>query len=266
MPPYFNEEVIKPLSSSSLLSDDDEYIQRLGCVEIELHQEDGLYKPQIVLSLPKTMDECGTEETQLSFSPTNNSNSTQYSIMEDIHDKLDSWLGCQNGEEPTELKSAMKGSKDSNIPAIDRNVSFNKLEIREFNMTLGNHPSAVSGPPVMMDWNSQPIKKVVPIDQYEQSRGPRRSRRHMKLSFNDRRGILENEQGFTIDEVKDAWREALLIRKQRQETRMRSPTMNMADEAWESACRKTERLTKMFYDILVFPVTLAEHTSTLLSV
>jgi len=258
MPPYFNEEEVKPLHLSPLLSDDDEYIDRLGCVEIEFQQEGGFYKPKIVFFLPSANDDCHTEETQLSFSTTNKIDPTEYSIMEDIHDKIDSWLGCQNLEEPTGLKSAMKRVKNNDRPPIDRNVSFNKLEIREFNMTLGDHPSAVSGPPVMMDWNSQPKKKVVAIDQYEQSRGPRRSRRHMKLSFNDRRGILEEQQGFTIEEVKDAWREALLIRKQRQETRMRSPTMNLADEAWESACRKTERLTKMFYDILVYPMTLVD--------
>jgi hypothetical protein len=74
----------------------------------------------------------------------------EYSFMEELAQTLDSifgcnYSGCADSVARPVLKSILrrKGSSD-NIPPIDRNVSFTKLEIREFNMTLGNHPSAVT--------------------------------------------------------------------------------------------------------------------------
>jgi hypothetical protein len=98
----------------------------------------------------------------------------------------------------------------------------------------------------MLDWDAKPTRQaVVDLDLYEQARQPRRNRRELKLSFEARRGILENERGFTVEEVKKAWSEALQIRKQRQETRLRTPTQQLMDEFWESAQRKYNRLFGM---------------------
>ena len=85
-------------------------------------------------------------------------------------------------------------------------------------------------------------ESVVDLETYEKARQPRRTRRQLKLSFEARRGILERDRGFTVEEVKKAWSEALLIRKQRQETRQRTPQQQMFDEVYESACRKANRL------------------------
>lgn len=177
----------------------------------------------------------------------------EYSFMEELMQTLDSIFGCSYAYggcsepiAPPRLKSALrrKGTAEYDAEAaLNRSVSFTKLEIREFNMTLGNHPSAVTGPPVMLDWDAQPTKEtLVDLDQYERARQPRRTRRELKLSFEARRGILENDRGFTVDEVKKAWSEALKIRRQRQETRQQAPHQRMMDEFVESACRKYNRL------------------------
>lgn len=77
----------------------------------------------------------------------------EYSFMEELMQTLDAFFGCSYGTACTEaisppgvVKSILRRKKDSDpcTPPINRNVSFTKLEIREFNMTLGNHPSAVS--------------------------------------------------------------------------------------------------------------------------
>ena len=94
----------------------------------------------------------------------------------------------------------------------------------------------------MLDWESRPRESVVDLEKYERARQPRRSRKELKLSFEARRGILENERGFTVEEVKQAWSEALKIRKQRQETRQQAPHQRLMDEIYESACRKYNRL------------------------
>lgn len=123
----------------------------------------------------------------------------------------------------------------------DRQVSFSLLEIHEFDMTLGNHPSAVSGPPVMLDWDRQMNERVVNVDEYERSRTPRRQRRQLKLSLKDRKGILYEGKGFTHEEVRRAWEEALMIRQQRKETLQRGTLLTLFDDVWESTCRKYNR-------------------------
>jgi hypothetical protein len=104
------------------------------------------------------------------------------------------------------------------VRSENRRVRFQNVEIREFKMTLGNHPSATSGPPVMLDWELFSPRKVLSLDGYERTRPPRRKRRHLKLSLHQRHTILVKERGFSFEEVKSAWQEALEIRKQRKET------------------------------------------------
>jgi hypothetical protein len=74
----------------------------------------------------------------------------EHSFMEELLQTLDSIFGCSYGGcteaiSTPALKSALrrKGTPNYHAP-VNRNVSFTKLEIREFNMTLGNHPSAVT--------------------------------------------------------------------------------------------------------------------------
>lgn len=99
-----------------------------------------------------------------------------------------------------------------------RSVQFKDVDIREFKMTLGNHPSATSGPPVMLSGELHSPRKVMTLEQYEQTRPPRRKRRQLKLSLQQRHNVLVKEQGFSFEEVKGAWQEALEIRKRRKET------------------------------------------------
>jgi len=72
----------------------------------------------------------------------------EYNFMEELMQTLDSIFGCSYGgctqsmSHPV-LKSALR-RKDHSEPPLNRNVSFTSLEIREFPMTLGIHPSAVT--------------------------------------------------------------------------------------------------------------------------
>ena len=111
------------------------------------------------------------------------------------------------------------------ISSSNKNVRFENVDIREFKMTLGNHPSATSGPPVMLDSETFAPRKVMTLDQYESTRPPRRKRRQLKLSLQQRHNILVKERGFAFEEVKSAWQEALEIRKQRKETLERGYVM-----------------------------------------
>mmetsp|Transcript_23270 Transcript_23270/g.35910 ORF Transcript_23270/g.35910 Transcript_23270/m.35910 type:complete len:265 (-) Transcript_23270:770-1564(-) len=146
------------------------------------------------------------------------------------------------------IKSALKhGSGGATSPSVDRNVSFSSIQVREYNMTLGDHPVSKSGPPVALDWNYE-REDVVDLDTYEKARQPRRHRRKLKLSYKDREKILLHDRGFSKDEVREAWVAAIEIRKQRRETIARGALNEKVDEAWESANRKFWRL--LSYDTL----------------
>ena len=125
-------------------------------------------------------------------------------------------------------------------------VQFQNVDIRNFKMTLGNHPSATTGPPVMLDGELMDPKHlartVMALEKYEKQRPPRRKRRQLKLTLQQRHNILVKERGFSFEEVKGAWKESLDIRRQRRETLERGLAMMKWDEVWESTCRKFSRL------------------------
>jgi hypothetical protein len=161
---------------------------------------------------------------------------------------------CECANPAKRLKSALRPSKwtsggcagdipdDNNLPPRHRSVVFKNVNIQEFYMTLGNHPSATSGPPVMLDLSPRSQPQSLDLEAYEQGRQPRRSRRQLKLSLRQRHGILVKERGFSFEEVKTAWQEALEVRKQRKETLERGLALMKWDEVWESTCRKFNRL------------------------
>lgn len=125
---------------------------------------------------------------------------------------------------------------------VSNSVKFEAVNIREFRMTLGDHPSACSGPPVRLDWDSTSEPCILELEQYEKERQPRRSRRQLKLSLQQRHNILVKERGFSFEEVKAAWHDALEIRRLRKETLERGLALMKWDEVWESTCRKFNRI------------------------
>jgi hypothetical protein len=168
-------------------------------------------------------------------------------------------FGCASGCEPCATtgcvvqkprEGILKNGRNSNNtnkslaaePMMKRTVSFSQLEIKEFKMSLGDHPCSSTGPPVMLDWDSQPLlERVVSLDEYERLRSPRRARNKLRLSYRDRKSVLEDQQGYTTEEVNRAWAEAIKIRQQRLETLHRSPLMNTLDDVYESWQRKCHR-------------------------
>jgi len=155
--------------------------------------------------------------------------------------------GCQNFYPKSALRKK-NGPPFLAVPMPERTVSFSSLEIKEFNMTLGDHPSATSGPPVALDWDHVAGERVVSLEEYERARSPRRKRKQLKLSYKARKGILQSS--FTDDEINKQWREALEIRMQRKETLDRGLLLMTADEVWESTCRKCKRLSNCISSVV----------------
>lgn len=150
------------------------------------------------------------------------------------------------------LRSSLKSPRWSSIcdegiparssPVNSNSVKFSSVETRMFLMTLGYHPGACSGPPIRLDYDSSTEPQTMDMEEYEKSRYPKRNRRQLKLSLQQRHNILVKERGFSFEEVKGAWQNALEIRKERQETLERGLALMKWDEVYESACRKFNRL------------------------
>ena len=86
------------------------------------------------------------------------------------------------------------------------------------------------------------LEKHLDLDKYEQDRQPRRSRKDLKLSLVQRHEILVKERGYTVEEVKGAWKESLEIRQKRMETLAQSSTQRQWEEFCESFLRLYNRL------------------------
>ena len=239
---------VESSSSSSLpaIAEDAELLN-VGSIEVEAVEdsERGKVLNRIVCESPHDLNSDAEVEDQLNRSNSIVNEEEGVEITQSILDSIASTFmntcgGCQNFYP----KSALRKKSDSRPPAVpmsERTVSFSSLEIREFNMTLGDHPSAISGPPVALDWDQGAGARVVDLDEYERARSPRRKRRQLKLSYKDRKGILQNS--FSDDEINKQWREALEIRMQRKETLSRGLVLMTMDDIWESTCRKTKRLS-----------------------
>lgn len=126
----------------------------------------------------------------------------------------------------------------------DKSVHFGPIQIDEYRMTLGDHPSASSGPPMALDWDRCVRSRQVSLDEYERARSPRRKRKQLKIPYKTRRILLEKDAGFSTSQINTAWAEALLIRKQRQETRERGLILQYVDDFSESATRKFRRFSE----------------------
>lgn len=127
---------------------------------------------------------------------------------------------------------------------LTRSVSFSSVDVKEFKITLGDHPNTVSGPAVMLDPTQSPINEIVmDLNDYERVRkGTRKkSRRHLRMSYNDRKSILIDDCGFTNKQLNDAMTEAYKIRQQRNESIQRGNILNQVDNFMESVNRKYQR-------------------------
>lgn len=85
-----------------------------------------------------------------------------------------------------------------------KNVSFGALDIREYSVTIGDHPCCTSGFPLTLDWEYEDAG-TIPIDTYEENRCPRRGRAQLKITPEQRCEILA-EDGHSDDDMRRAQR------------------------------------------------------------
>jgi len=107
-------------------------------------------------------------------------------------------------------------SQFPDFAAPPKSVRYDTVEIREHASILGCNPGGTTGPPLTICWkvlNTQ----ILPLDEYEMTRGPRRSVLFLKRSKREREHLLV-ESGFSAEEIAKAEALAQAIRDSRDES------------------------------------------------
>mmetsp|Transcript_19318 Transcript_19318/g.55591 ORF Transcript_19318/g.55591 Transcript_19318/m.55591 type:complete len:339 (-) Transcript_19318:2358-3374(-) len=138
--------------------------------------------------------------------------------------------------------SSADKTHDSSKEALrkpQRSVSFHKIEFRQFQRTLGDHPAS-RGAPVTLSWQFDPSHPTISIDDFEAYRPPRRSRSQIYMPSYHREEMLISEN-ISRAAIRRAKKEVSKVREQRQKT---VETLHNApvEEAMESAKRKLKKI------------------------
>ena len=96
----------------------------------------------------------------------------------------------------------------------NRNVRFSNLEIRSYDITLGDSPTP-RGPPISLGWSYDPsATETYDVDVYEQHRHRRRTKIELVMPPSHREYLMQ-DAGFSRHEMKVVMEEAQKVAKQR---------------------------------------------------
>ena len=135
-------------------------------------------------------------------------------------------------------KSGEKSCRPTH-PKQLKTLSFSQVEIRQYERILGDNPAVTSGPAVSLAWGHFD-GKVLPVDDYESNRPPRRHKMELQLSSVERKSILE-QAGFTREDIYSSEQEIKKIQHNRFTSRYAIRGWERAEIIWQSICRKWKR-------------------------
>lgn len=121
-------------------------------------------------------------------------------------------------------------------------VRFDRVEMREFDRTVGDNPSVTSGVPIGLDWRYNPNPLVKNLEDYESDRAPRRSKRELALDPTAREHMLLRDWGLTFRELNKVTIEADALRQQRYKSAVQNPILQKRDEILETTMRRVSRV------------------------
>jgi hypothetical protein len=112
---------------------------------------------------------------------------------------------------------------------VKQQIRFSTIEIRDYPRILGDNPSTTQGPPLTIDWI--PMRSCsLSIDEYEQSRPPRRQKDKMIVPKSIRMDWLR-EEGYSRGELKEAELVVVKARKGREASSKQSVKLAESKEA-----------------------------------
>lgn len=107
-------------------------------------------------------------------------------------------------------------SSDVDPTSPTRRISFDVVEIREYNRILSDNPATSKGPPVGLGWNYSPDETIkIDLETYESYQcNARRSKRELAIPSQVREEMLL-EEGYSRLEIAKTVREVRKIREKR---------------------------------------------------
>merc|ERR1712151_813941 len=141
--------------------------------------------------------------------------------------------GLKYSQSGSSLESASSEEKSN------KSVGFANISIRNYNMTLGDHPNCSYGPPMCLSWDYED-SELTSLDDYEENRPERRKLRPM--GYNQRKNIL-TFAGFKEAELKITEKKIDEVRRQRNMSKALLPIMEV-EILVQSVRRKCKRAVK----------------------
>lgn len=120
-----------------------------------------------------------------------------------------------------------------------RNVSFGVVVVREYQVTLSDHPCVIDGPPVGLDW-SYSENAATDVDTYEADRlttNERRTLNQLRMGPSKRRNMLLR-QGHTQEELMQAMKDVRRVQNNRRKTQAFLPALPATSRKFEKAAKK----------------------------
>jgi hypothetical protein len=115
---------------------------------------------------------------------------------------------------------------ESRIKGNSKKVSFASIKIRSHCVVIGDHPCCTMGFPLALGWDYTDAKSLS-LDKYEASRCPRRTRRELRTTCEERRLVLTDEHS-----------DGEIRRAQRKLHRERSSSARLCERMSESFFRE----------------------------
>lgn len=132
----------------------------------------------------------------------------------------------------------------SSMSSCQSSVSFNEVEVRSYNIIVGDNPSTNTGPPISLGWDyylRDDARRS--LDEYEFQRLTRRSHSEMFMPKDVRMKKLQGE-GVSFIEMRNAERDVQRAQQQR-DTTIESLRYQKAEEVLETATRRLKRTVTM---------------------
>lgn len=122
---------------------------------------------------------------------------------------------------------------------MKRSVSFHKIEIRNYERTIGDSVASC-GVPVSLGWEYDSGGEL-DLDSYEKHRPPSRSRQEMILPSHVRMDLLKNA-GYSLKERMQAAKASTIERNRRKATAAKTEEIVRAEYALEKAGRSLKKV------------------------
>ena len=126
------------------------------------------------------------------------------------------------------------------MTSMKRNVSFHKIEIREYQRTLGDNPSVSSGPPVTLDWKYNPNHHILNVDDYEKNKKSR-SKVELVMPKSIREDILREYCEVSRSQMTAVAKEINITKRNRRATALSTDAQEKRTEMLQSVSRKVKR-------------------------